>query len=456
MRLRVSSLPYFLLSGLFTVALLVTLTTCTNSFIRCDDELGCIAIGANDPIRVATLLPLSGDAAFLGEDARGGVVIAIADYDGKLLGHDIVLVDEDSGCDPERGQAAAESIVTQPAIVGVIGPSCSDVAVTAIPVISRAGLVMLSPSNTLPSLTEADASKDGLWQRGYFRTAHNNLLQGQIAAEYAYSALFEDHLTTYNRLLENRNALDYNLHGSDRRTAAVIYDSDPYTTGLQQVFSQTFRELGGIIPSANVIAFDDDQILVDLAGLASRSPQFLYLAVFEPEAQYIIHHVAELPGLADTIIIGTDGLLVANFAQKAGASADCLYLSGTAVVGPAYDNFLRKWQELFADPPPANYHAHAYDATLLLLNAVEQVAQGESGGTLLIGRQALRDALAATQNFNGLTGRLACNQSGDCATGEALGIYQLTSAETAGERWPPEVVWTRRGPTETRNCYQEK
>jgi branched-chain amino acid transport system substrate-binding protein len=91
---------------------------------------------------------------------------------------------------------------------------------------------------------------------------------------------------------------------------------------------------------------------------------------------------------------------------------------------------------------PSGFHAFAYDGTNIMLDAIESVAQVGSDGTVLIGRQALRDAMAATANFNGLSGNLTCNEYGDCATGEALGIFQITSAEINDGKWPPDVVWT--------------
>ena len=72
----------------------------------------------------------------------------------------------------------------------------------------------------------------------------------------------------------------------------------------------------------------------------------------------------------------------------------------------------------------------------------EAVAMDDGSGGLLIGRQALRDALSATADFEGLTGILTCNETGDCATGEALGIFQITDAEISDDNWPPAVIWT--------------
>lgn len=95
-----------------------------------------------------------------------------------------------------------------------------------------------------------------------------------------------------------------------------------------------------------------------------------------------------------------------------------MYLSGPdlSFANTMYqDEFIPMYQEMFGSEPTNVYHAHAFDATNILLNAVESVAQQGADGTLLIGRQALRDAVAATSGYVGLTGTLTCSEFGDCA-----------------------------------------
>ncbi|MCI0576731.1 MAG: ABC transporter substrate-binding protein, partial [Chloroflexi bacterium] len=69
----------------------------------------------------------------------------------------------------------------------------------------------------------------------------------------------------------------------------------------------------------------------------------------------------------------------------------------------------------YGEAPIQAFHAHAYDATMILLNAIDAVAQEGRDGTLLIGRQALRDEVAGTSGYAGLTGTLTCDEFGDCA-----------------------------------------
>ena len=118
-----------------------------------------------------------------------------------------------------------------------------------------------------------------------------------------------------------------------------------------------------------------------------------------------------------------------------------MYMSSPRVTGERYDELLQKWEDKFGGTPPSGFHAHAYDATNMLLDAIEAVAVVNEDGTVVIGRQALRDALTSTADYDGITGALTCTEYGDCATGEALAIYQLGEAQVAGE-WPPAVVWS--------------
>jgi len=384
--------------------------------LTCTDAIGCVEIGPDDPIHIAYMLTISGATASLGEDSRGGIEIAMDDRGGELLGHEISLTGEDSGCSAEGGQAAAQKVAADTTIVGIIGTNCSSEAEAAMKTLSDLGYLMISPSNTAPRLTEKDPAKGGTWLPGYYRTAHNDLFQGRVAAEFAYNEL-------------------------GARTAATIHDGSPYADGLRQVFEQVFAELGGEVTYSGAINVGDTLMDAVLTPIASSAPDIIYFPIFEPEGNFIAAQARDIDALDNTKLMGADGLLADTFPEGTGAAAVGMYLSGPAVSGEAYDAFLTKWEEKFGGSPPSGFHAHAYDATNILFNAIEAVAQVGEDGTILIGRQALRDAVTATANFDGLTGVLTCNETGDCATGEALAIYIINQAEVDGN-WPPEVVYT--------------
>ncbi|HEX9797045.1 MAG TPA: branched-chain amino acid ABC transporter substrate-binding protein [Anaerolineales bacterium] len=390
----------------------------------CDDAIGCLDIAPDEPVHLAYMLTISGATAFLGEDSVGGIEIAIDDRGGELLGHPIQLTGEDSGCSAEGGQTAATIVASDPTIVGVVGTNCSSSATAAMSTLMGAGLVMISPSNTAPALTLEGET----WQEGYFRACHTDLFQGAVAAEFAYNEL-------------------------GATTAATIHDGSPYADQLQAVFSDRFAELGGTVTFQGAVNVGDTDMRTILTSVAADSPDILYFPIFEPEGPFIVQQSGEIEGLEDTILMGADGLLVDSFPENAGANAVGMYLSGPYVSGASYDDFLAKWEAKYGGVPPSGFHAFAYDGTNILLDAVEAVAVQDADGTLHVGRQALRDAMAATDGFQGLTGTLSCGTKefaagtshGDCATGSALGIFEITDAEVTGGNWPPEAIFTPGG-----------
>ena len=152
----------------------------------CSDPIGCVKIGPTDPIHIAYLLVVSGANAALGTNSRNGVEIAIDDAGGKILGHTIKFDGQDSLCTADGGIAGGTKLASDPTIVAVIGTSCSSEARAAEPLLSKAGFVTISSSNTAPDLTDLTSPNH---YPGYFRTAHNDKVQGAAAADFVYNFL---------------------------------------------------------------------------------------------------------------------------------------------------------------------------------------------------------------------------------------------------------------------------
>ena len=398
---------------LFAVVTGLLLSSCQGA-AACRDSIGCVTVPAGEPVRLGYMLVTSGENELLGADSLGGIEIAIDDRGGNLLNHPIELIGYDSGCSADGGTAAAGQIVLETDIVGIIGTNCSSAASQAIPIISDAGLIMIAPSTTGPSLTDPEQS----WRPGFFRTAHNDRFQGQLAAEFAAIEL-------------------------GARTAATIHDGSTYADELQGVFADVFRDIGGTITVQDHVAEGTEDMSEVLTAIAADAPDVLYFPIFEPEGTYIAQQAAQTPGLEGTIFIGADGLLTSTFAPSTGFPAEGMYLSGPYLSGTALDNFLTKWDTKYGGVPPSGFHAFAYDATNILLHAIQTTAQVNSDGSLTIGRQALRDAVANIEGFPGLSGNITCNQFGDCATGEALAIYKISAAQTRESLFPPAVEWIK-------------
>jgi len=152
------------------------------------DQFGCVTYGAGEPIRIGTLLAISGNVAFLGNDSLNGIKLAIDNLDGtldakagQLLGREVQLVNEDDLCSKDGGQAGATKLVADSKIAAVIGTTCSSAALgVADKIFSDKGFVLISPSNTNVNLTA-----EGSHQPFYLRTAHNDKIQGAVVSDFA-------------------------------------------------------------------------------------------------------------------------------------------------------------------------------------------------------------------------------------------------------------------------------
>ena len=375
---------------LLVATMAMLLSACGGETLECTDPLGCVEVADGDPIQLASSLVISGPNTQLGLDSQWGVEIAIdyANEDGGILGHTITLQPEDDGCNAEGGQTSAQKIVSNPDIVAMIGTSCSGAGVPASEIISEAGYVMVSPSNTAPVLTDADTHG-----AGYLRTAHNDKVQGRAMAEFAYNEL-------------------------GLRTAAAIHDGDPYTEGLASVFRAAFEELGGEVVAFEAVTPDANDLTPVLTTIAAAGPpEFLYYPVFIELGANITKQAQEVDGLEGVVLAAADGVQSPDFIAAAGDAAEGMYASGPDLGfgNELYTKFLATYQEKYGTEPTAPFHAHAFDATNIVLAAIEKVAQQGDDGSLLIGRQDLRDALFATSGFAGVTGTLTCDDNGDCA-----------------------------------------
>lgn len=375
--------------------------------VTCTDAIGCVEVAQGDPILLASALVISGPNSDLGQDSQRGVEIAI-DLKGDVMGHPVELQPEDDGCNAEGGQTAGTKIVANPQVVGIIATSCSGAGVPMAQIVSDAGYVMISPSNTSPALTDPAQA----WKPGYLRTAHNDLIQGAAMADYAYDVL-------------------------GVRRAAAIHDGDPYTEGLARAFSDAFTAKGGELVAFEAEAADATNVEPLLTTIAASEPEFLYYPVFVPLGSLITNTAKTISGLEEVQLAAADGVQSPTFLENVATSGEGMVVSGPdlAFSNTFYnDTFLPKHQEMFGMAPTSVFHAHAFDATNMLLNAIEQVGQETADGTLLIGRQALRDALYATSGYEGITGTLTCNEFGDCADAK-ISVSRIENGEFV-RIWP--------------------
>jgi branched-chain amino acid transport system substrate-binding protein len=378
-------------------------------------EFGCVQVAAGAPIQIGTLLSVSGDNADLGTDSLYGVQLAIDHLDGnfdgtdgQILGHPVQLQNEDDMCSAEGGQAGSQKLASNPDIVAVIGTSCSGAALgVADKTLGDKGIVLLSPSNTNPALTAP-----GTHNPFYFRTAHNDAIQGSVVADFAQQKL-------------------------EAKTAATIHDESPYTEGLTNAFKNSFEALGGQVVDEEVINSEDQDYTPVLTKIGQKSPDLLYGPDYTAECALILKQGRQVAGLANTDFMGSDGCYASNFIDLAGSAIDGAYYSSPDLSAfdqkDFYDNeFIPAYKTEFGTAPISAFHAHAYDAVNLLAAAIQTAAIQNSDGSLSIPRGALKDAVQATADFPGIVTQYSCSSTGDCATTVTIGVYKAPNLAIEG------------------------
>ena len=377
------------------------------------DPIGEVKLRPGEPIHIAYWVVISGPNTSLGTDVVRGIEIAVDEFGGSIKGWPIKVSGQDAGCSAEGGQAAATKLAADPSIVAAIGSTCSSAAKPGVPILWKAGIPTVSPSNTAPFLTDPER---GSGYDGYARTCHNDKVQGAIAARFAFKE-------------------------QGLKSAATIHDGSVYAEQLAQVFARTFKQMGGKVTSMEAISPNDTDMRPVLTKIATGKPDIIYYPIFIAEGGFITRQAKEVSGLEKTVLFGADGMFSPDFYKAAGMSAVGMFHSSPdfAAFAGGYKDFLKTHQKKYGEKPIAPFHGHAYDATMMILGAIDKAAVKE-GGNLVIGRKAVRDALLSTTRMQGLTGTITCDQYGDCADPK-IAIYQTAKDNVKQLKMPDKPFW---------------
>ena len=384
--------------------------------LECPDPVVCVEVRKGEPVRIGYILVLSGLDSALGIDAQRGIEIAASEK-REILGHPIELVGQDSKCNAEGGAVAAAKMAPDPKVVGIIGTSCSSAAKTAAPTICDANKPLISPSNTSPELTNPGRPPT---LRCYLRTAPNDRWQGEVMARFAWDAGY--------------------------RKAATCHDGTTYSQQLVEVFVEQFKRLGGEVTAQETVGPNDTDVRPMLTRVVDSGAQFFYYPVFVDRGSLITRQAKEVQGMEKVRLAGAEAMFTIDFLKAAGEAAVGLVLTSPDVTayGDRYLVFRKFYEDRYGALPIGPYHAHAYDAAMLMFEAVARTGKLDDAGTLYIGRQALLDALFATQDFDGVTGKLTCNPFGDCADPK-IAVYEIVNADTGtwnpGPEGNPRRIW---------------
>jgi branched-chain amino acid transport system substrate-binding protein len=361
-----------------------------------------VIIAPGETIRIGNSVALTGPIPDPGLDIRQAAEIAVDNLNaaGGVEGFLFELVVEDGACSGDQGTVVANKFAADDTIVAVSGGTCSGETFGLIPILSEARIPFVSPSATNPNVTSADCDVCN-------RVALSDALQGLVDATYVRETLELD-------------------------TAAVMHDNSDYGKGLAEVFQSAFEEQGGTITNFEGVQVGDTDFRAALAKIGANEPQLIFFGGYSTEAGLIAQQMKETPGLDDTLFLSDDGAYTQQYLSTAGSAAEGTYASfvAGATNTDMLDDFNQKYLDKFGVNPSdlGPFHGQSHDSILLIAGAIARVATVDSNGNLVIDREELIRSVRATENLEGLTGTLSCNEIGECGAG-GIQIFQVQNGQ---------------------------
>ncbi len=345
------------LIGVFTVSAVFALT----------------AFGA-EPIRIGEIEPLTGKEAAFGQSSHRGILLAVEELNrrGGILGRPVVLVTDDNQSRSGESATVARKQITRDKVVAVINGGTTAQCLESAPVCQNARVPMIATTATAPKVTETGTY--------VFRNCFIDPFQGAVLAKFARDS----------------------LHAG--KAALLTSVSSPFSTGLAQVFRSTFSGAGGVISGEQKYNDGDKDFRAQLTALRTLQPDVVVAMGFYAEGGLILRQAREL-GLTCPIL-SADGWEAPELIELAGPAAEGAYYSAhysAESTAPEIQSFLSRYRARFAGETPESLAPLAYDGMMLLADAITRA--GSTSGP------AVRDALAATRDFAGVTGRTSIDSN---------------------------------------------
>ena len=327
---------------------------------------GASATQAGDsPLRIGYQLPLTGNTGQYGQDFKVAAEIALKEFNAsKRLPVPVEIDFEDSRSDAKEAVSIARKFADDPSIIGVLGDFTSTVSMASAQVYKRAGLSQLSQTASHP-----DYTKISKWQ---FRNIITEDQEGPFNADWVAAK-------GYKSVAVIGEQTDWG------QSAVSAFEKKAKANGTQVVFSEFFNR-----------GTPDYRSLI--TKIERVHPDAIYGAVFYEDAAQFLKQLHQL-GIK-TPVFASSAAYNEQLIKLADKDADGFRLSSTflpTVDSPNVRHFVEAWKQARGGEVPGQFPAQAYDATLIMLDAVARAYPDPT-------RDKVRDALAATKDFPGVTG----------------------------------------------------
>ena len=353
------------------LSLLVTIATLSALLLGCPPkgENGAGGVGGGSKsgdILVGEYGSLSGNQATFGQATKNGIELAVSEVNaaGGINGRKVNVLVEDDQSKQEEAANAVTKLISQNNVIAVLGEVASSASMAAAPICQSNKVPMITPSSTNENVTK----------RGdyIFRVCFIDNYQGPVMARFA---------------TQNLKA---------KRGAILTDVRNDYSTGLTSVIEPTFNSTGGHIVAKQSYSNGDSDFRPQLTTIKAANPDAIFIPGYYGDVAQIVSQARDLGITAP--FIGGDGWESPKLIEIGGKAMDGCYYANHYFQGdpaPEVRNFVDKYKQKYGVIPGA-LDALGYDAAHVLTYAIKRA--GTTDGP------KLRDAIAATKNFKGVTG----------------------------------------------------
>ena len=371
-----------------TVALSLVLLGCPP---KSETASGTSGAAAGGDILVGEYGSLTGTEATFGQSTHNGIMMAADEINaaGGVNGRKIKVITEDDQSKAEEAANAVQKLISQNQVVAVLGEVASSSSIAAAPICQSSKVPMITPSSTNPEVT-----KKGDY---IFRMCFTDDYQGHSLADYVGQTL-------------------------GVKSAAILTDvKSDYSQGLGHFFEERFTQLGGKVVGRASYAKGDSDFRAQLTSVKGSNPQVLFVPGYYTDIGQIANQAKDL-GMTQPLV-GGDGWESPKLIEIGGKALEGCYYSNHyfyADTAPAVRNFVEKYKQRYGVTPDA-LAALGYDTMRVLADAMKR-AGGKLDGT------SLRDAIAATKDFSGVTGTITLGPDRN-PIGKKLVIEEIRNAQ---------------------------
>jgi len=341
-------------------------------------------------IKVGEYGSLTGGTATFGTSSKNGIELFVDNLNaqGGIGGKKIHVLVEDDQSKPEEAATAVNKLIAQDGVVAVLGEVASSRSLAAAPICQNASVPMISPSSTNPKVTEIGDY--------IFRVCYIDPFQGMVIAKFAKNTL---HFSKAAILRDNKN---------------------DYSVGLANYFTESFRGMGGTIVGDEAYSEGDQDFKAQLTNLKGKKPEFIFVPGYYTEVGLIARQAREL-GIT-VPMLGGDGWVSERLLEVAQDALNGSYFVNHYYENdpnPIVQNFVQSYRKRY-NSTPDGLAALAYDAAGVLTTAMQQLLSadpkafetlsGPPNADQKAARAKLRELIAATRDYAGVTGRISLDE----------------------------------------------